>query len=89
MTREEWKDGWKGGCVARRVDRWVNNNRLKRKTIPWNCPGQRAISKYEGSPKLQGLTLSLQRRRTFTSWYGCLNENVSLNSVAAKASRLI
>lgn len=34
MTREEWKDGWKGGCVARRVDRWVNNNRLKRKTIP-------------------------------------------------------
>jgi hypothetical protein len=34
-------------------------------------------------------TQSLKRRRTFTSWGGCLRENISLISVAAKASRLI
>ena len=30
-----------------------------------------------------------KRRKTFTSWRGCLPEKISLNSVAAKASRHI
>ena len=60
-------DGWKGGCVARRVDMWVNKSRMKRKTIPSNGLGQTAVSRCEVSPTFQRLNLSLQRRRTFTS----------------------
>jgi hypothetical protein len=35
-----------------------------------------------------GTELSPKRRKFFTSWRGCLPEIISLNSVAAKASRL-
>ena len=30
-----------------------------------------------------------KRRQTFTSWFGCLPEKISLTSVAAKSSRLL
>jgi len=67
-------------------------------TIEWNVLGQTDTSGCEGSPTLQGVTLSpssgccwwgrsqsLKYLRTFKFWRGCLPQNISLNSVASRA----
>ena len=47
------------------------------------------LPRHQATPWRWGQSQSLNRQKTSTSWRGCLPKNISLNSVAAKASRLI